>query len=288
MELIEQSYDILGPTPLTPEESSLWMERAARECYQSMDKIGPGSDKTIFNGLFKSGHGSVFEHSNIVMVTKEGAPAVLPEITKLVNSSDYIHRIRKDGRQYLYGNWRAWYEVLQLYSGMPFDEDITWASLYELIPDLFPDLELAPDNKDIPCNARRVSVRITTDRAILAEITRHRVLSFSVESQRFLRYMFIKFIYPYWYKTSPERPKRIFRESCVQAESNYGELLKAMSQQGARAVLTNQVACNMTVSGYIPQWEGLFKLRTPKHVYPQFRNLAVPMEQEFKEQDWYK
>ena len=43
------------------------LERYARTCYKSEDKIGPGSAAVLIKGLIKNGHESVIEHEKITV-----------------------------------------------------------------------------------------------------------------------------------------------------------------------------------------------------------------------------
>ena len=289
MELIHQSYGGLTTTPLDPEQALLHVEGAGRQCYQSMDKIGPGSAIKLYNQLKTGGHTSVFEHADIVLQSKPEAPLVIGETSYVIKASKYITHFRdKDtGTQYLYGNWRAWYEcLLKLYGvqGM----DITWFELYDKVGAILSQYTLATDEQSVPNQIKRVSVNLTTDRAILAEITRHRVMSFSVESQRYVKYDGIVFVLPYWYDSGTSLQQSLFNQSCLRTEEEYRALRDTgLPPQAARAVLTNQVSVNMTISGYQCDWDWLFTLRTAPGVYPQFLKLSVPLKEHCHSKSWW-
>ena len=53
MNLIDQSHKIWGISPSAYDEAILWIERAARNCYASQDKIKPGTAEKVFDGIMK-------------------------------------------------------------------------------------------------------------------------------------------------------------------------------------------------------------------------------------------
>ena len=59
MKIIDASYEIL--TPITGNELKM-IEKAARTCYKSEDKITDDSAKTFVKGLIKRGHEAMLEH----------------------------------------------------------------------------------------------------------------------------------------------------------------------------------------------------------------------------------
>lgn len=65
MKIIEPSYEIL--TPINRDEMLQRIERAARTCYKSEDKITTGSASKIVSALVKSGHHAMLEHASITV-----------------------------------------------------------------------------------------------------------------------------------------------------------------------------------------------------------------------------
>jgi thymidylate synthase (FAD) len=63
MKIIDPSYEILQISD--GEFIMQHIEKAARTCYKSEDKIKDGSAHGLLKGLLKSGHHSVFEHAGI-------------------------------------------------------------------------------------------------------------------------------------------------------------------------------------------------------------------------------
>ncbi len=278
MELIEQSHKIWGISPSTYDEAMLWIERAARNCYASQDKIKPGSAEKLIDGIMKSDppHSSVLEHVSIYAIREDVEPdrfdRIIKNKSKWLNSSD-----SEDSTYKVFGNLRAWMEGLKLMH--PFQ-------VYDWLKDMHFTIL---DNATVPDFAKRITVELTTDRAVLAEITRHRDdCAFSVESQRYVNYDDgITFVKPSWYDEADPQTRMFFDEHCEDCEMDYKMFrARGLPPQHARTVLNQQVKTTIVMSAYLPEWEWIFKLRTGPGAYPQMINLMQPVEAEFKERGW--
>lgn len=137
-----------------------------------------------------------------------------------------------------------------------------------------------------------VSVRIVTDRGVLAEITRHRLFSFSVESTRFANYSKDKFgneitcILPVWlYEEKQDSESFLIWEKAMKdSEEYYMKLLKkGWRPQEARQVLNNSLKTEIVMTGNLRNWRHFFELRTGPAAHPQVRELAKDMLKDFKE-----
>ena len=284
MKLIDQSHKIWGISPSTYDEAMLWIERAARNCYASQDKIKPGSAEKLIDGITKSDppHSSVLEHVSIYAI-REGQIVPYDQYFKNCLKSKWLHsefnEIALKGEMRgikAYGNLRAWMESLRLKHPR---EVYAWLEQngFTII-----------DNATVPDFAKRITVELTTDRAVLAEITRHRDdCAFSVESQRYINYDDgITFVKPSWWESCPTQ-QHLFKMACSNSEEAYRRLRSNnIPPQHARTVLNQQVKTTIVMSAYLPEWEWIFKLRTGSGAYPQMINLMQPVEAEFKERGW--
>lgn len=134
-----------------------------------------------------------------------------------------------------------------------------------------------------------MTVRITTSRAVLAELTRHRLSSFCVESQRYVNYKLgLTFIYPEWYlptnisgELDASEKKyywmsRIWFEKMGECEDAYQEMIvEGARPEEAREILPNSTACNLMMKANYREWRHIFQLRTASGVYPQMRSLMT-------------
>lgn len=279
MELIDQSYKIWGISPSTYDEAMLWIERAARNCYASQDKIKPGSAEKLIDGIMKSDppHSSVLEHISIYAARSLETKDQWHFYDSVLNSR-WLNKTSDAERGYAcYGNLRAWMESLRLKHPK---EVYAWLGKngFSII-----------DNATVPDFAKRITVELTTDRAVLAEITRHRDdVAFSVESQRYVNYdVGITFVKSSWYDEVDYSTQHEFEYWCRATEKEYKELrAKGLPPQHARTVLNQQVKTTIVMSAYLPEWEWIVKLRTGSGAYPQMINLISGVEAEFKERGW--
>lgn len=139
---------------------------------------------------------------------------------------------------------------------------------------------------EAPMEFADITFDITTSRAVLAEITRHRLASFCVESQRYIQEAKtgdITFIAPEWY--DPESGDSVVRlgsaawyHSMLDAENAYKELsFLGLKPEQAREVLPNSTACRIIMKANVREWRHIFDLRCSPAAYPQMRALATKM-----------
>lgn len=122
---------------------------------------------------------------------------------------------------------------------------------------------------------------ITTSRAVMAEITRHRQASFCVESQRYIQEAKtgdITFIQPEWYHDEGAQPERLWIEAMSDAEEAYKALINfEMKPQQAREVLPNSTACRIIMKANLREWRHFFNQRCSSAAYPAMRSQAKDM-----------
>lgn len=106
-------------------------------------------------------------------------------------------------------------------------------------------------------------------RAFLAELTRHRHLSFSVESQRFIGAGDANIVMPPAIRESNEETKRQFINDAGASILNYGDMQYELEQlpkkrrnEAARALLPNCTETRMVVTGNLRAWNEVIHRRT--------------------------
>lgn len=130
---------------------------------------------------------------------------------------------------------------------------------------------------------------MTTSRDVLAEITRHRMASFAVESQRYVNESKdeggIKFIRPLFYKPfdvsynysahdHEYEASRLWEESMELAEYFYNVMIAiGMKNQDARKVLPNSTACTIMMDVNLRELLHIYNLRSSSAAYPEIREL---------------
>lgn len=130
----------------------------------------------------------------------------------------------------------------------------------------------------------KISINIITSRSILAELTRHRLCSFSVASQRYIKYdNGITVIKPLFEEGTTKWT--LWYESCLSAENTYLNLLQLGAKaQEAREVLPNSTATELVMTANLREWRTIFRLRTDPAAHPQMRQLMTPILKEFNKQ----
>ncbi len=131
---------------------------------------------------------------------------------------------------------------------------------------------------EAPVEFADMTVDITTSRAVLAEITRHRMSSFCVESQRYIQEAKtgdITFVKPDWYdNTDEDDQSAIWHSSMRMAEIAYKNLIaQGAKPEQAREVLPNSTACRIIMKANLREWRHVFELRCSDAAYPPMRIL---------------
>ena len=124
-----------------------------------------------------------------------------------------------------------------------------------------------------------VTVRITTSRNVLAQLSRHRHITMAVNSQRYINYTSKKynrelsFIVP---EDLDDVQYLTWRAACQQAEDSYIELIEKYhkSTDTARSVLPNCTATTIVMTANIREWRHILELRCDKHASPDMQKIA--------------
>lgn len=146
-----------------------------------------------------------------------------------------------------------------------------------------------------------LAVRFVCGRAIAQQITRHRIPSYSMESQRYCNYAEEKFgdqitvIEPLFfdpheraaYDSAMTRyaPKyEIWHDAIESCEYAYKNLLeRGATPQEARAVLPNCTKTELIMTVNFRGWRQFLKTRTASGVDPELRYLTIPLLKRLKD-----
>jgi thymidylate synthase (FAD) len=120
------------------------------------------------------------------------------------------------------------------------------------------------------------SAIITTDRGVMAELTRHRLASFSVQSTRYVRHddpeSFAVIRPPF----KDEASEAAWLHAMTAAEGAYRRLIQAGERpQIARAVLPQCLATTIRMTANFREWRHILRLRTSPAAHPQMRELMT-------------
>lgn len=147
-----------------------------------------------------------------------------------------------------------------------------------------------------------ITGKFICDRGVMAELTRHRICSFSIESSRYCNYKDnVTFIIPTWminiqegeykvkfnYEELPikhiiEGPEFLnhsedintWIRSCSKCENDYLQLLEiGWNPQQARSVLPNSLKTEIVVTANLREWRHIFRLRLAKTAHPDMQTV---------------
>ena len=253
------------------------IELCGRTCYKSEDKITEDSAKKFVDTIIKSGHGSVLEHGTVYLAIPMTTYA--PDAVNIYRDNAYSKV--NDCNEFIftdkYGNKvSAW---------------CVTTNLRVLVEnDCLEDLEFLCEPTEY--HEKRAAVKFICSRGISHELVRHRIFSFSQESQRYCAYNKdkfggeITFIKPIWYEQKEDIDTSNYTDygySLLYAENRYLDLLEqGLKAQEAREVLPNSTKTEVIMTGFTSDWLHFFKLRTDKAAHPEMRKLTIPLEKEFK------
>lgn len=299
-----------GYLPLFPsDEALILLEKAGRTCYKSeKEDITASSAKAFCYRMFKSGHMSVIEHSNLVFVASFKFPSTDIDYTFFVKDEQIVNVLNlfnspfiKIDSSFVYSsdnksivmlghfqsNLRGWIEKF-IYDT---DEFENFEQIYNTIIErvtmvlskVFTNVTVEKKNKDIPYSMRRKAFRIVTNRSNLAELTRHRKdIAFSVESQRYVDAKEgVTFIQPYWFPKDDEEQTEDMKTAVIAtkeaflASENFYKALRdcGRSKQESRVVLNNGAATVIFVTANTKEWKHIFNLRCSSAADPEMQKM---------------
>ena len=313
MKLIKPSFSIWES------QSSLKdIERAARVCYQSQDKISEddSSAKILVANLIKREHYAMLEFGkNIVLEVNR---QVLNDLWNFSNEPFFKHfnvTFKDRHRAWLSMNPRTAIEFLKCYvrkTTINSDEILKlFCSVYTELPHeltfdinnpmcLYEENVYALPEGTTPSFTyedklvhKFVIVRFICDRGVSHEIVRHRHCSFAQKSTRYCdEKRAIEFIEPCWV---PQYFQNVmdattfskFKSVLIYIEALYKDLRGyGWKPEQARAILPNALSTEIVVKANLQEWKHIFGLRCDKAAHPSMRELMIPLQEEFKKRSY--
>jgi thymidylate synthase (FAD) len=259
------------------------IELAGRVCYKSEKKITEGSARAFCERIIESDHTSVLEHSNVLVVVPGHIGDDIAAYARryhtltgkqpMLTITSYIL-----GYLLISGNVRAWRDVLltqdrYTFAGDPL-LDVCEDADYDLSEHRMDPMYLDPNLREIHS---RITLRITCDRGVSHELVRHRVMSFSQESTRYVNYgkRGYTFIEPWWWDTMRGVMKHLILSEMKHSISVYDAMIsEGATPQLARAVLPNQIKTEVVVTATPAQWTEFLWLRMHKAAHPDMQRVA--------------
>lgn len=308
MRLIESSYKIL---PQEPGIDGVYKmcEIAGRTAYKSEDRITEGSAKKFVEALMKLKHGAVLEHGTVYLTIPDHEP---DEFGRM--DCGHIGVGNYGTNKYSRVTYKSYYqepnEIQKDYcSKIPRTTTYVTTNLRVLMENGWMD-DLQYLCEPTKYHERRVTVKFICSRSIAQEITRHRVFSFLMESQRYVSYNKDKFgreityIIPDWVKLRTNDLSQSDFDQCADdcvltwleslrnSESDYMYLIEeGLKAEEARSVLPNDCKTELVMTGFISDWKHFFDLRADGITgapHPDIKKLAEPLKQKFIELGLYE
>lgn len=310
MKLIESSYEII-PQDAGLEGVLKQIEIAARNCYKSEAFIKEGSAEKMVNALIKRGHGSPLEHGTVYLHFKYNSPVndinylEYTKIERFYRNNPYSKVVNRTEDHfnhdiYITSNYRVLIEHNRLSDLKYICEPTEYHKKRYTVR--------------FVCS-RSISHEIVRHRVMSFCQESQRYVNYSLD--KFGNE--ITYILPKWvidrtndtaetydpligfrrdylmdmpileavteHMVCEDRAISNWIDSLKKAESDYFYLLCdecGLKPEEARGVLPNDCKTDIIVTGFASDWIHFFKLRTANGAHPDMRNLACPLEAEFK------
>ena len=282
---------------MTPQEAIV--EFAGRTCYRSVDKMGHAPK--FLHARMTEGHQDIFEHVWITAVLIDDDDSV-----NLIESHRYAWVTRTENGQWCYvsANMRVWLELARTIL-------VARSVVARYLPGMFTgyQAELPAPSARVEMPERIVSGRATVNligihhpqiqvgadvelhwaatflldgvsRALTHQLVRHRLLSFSQESQRY-----VSLDKGGWYPIVPSaiasktQARQIADETWRAIERGYEQLRElGIRKEDARYLLPNATSTTIMVSGSIAAWRDVFGQRCAPDAQWEIRDVANAMK----------
>lgn len=226
MKIIKAGYQVIDEPSITKK-----IERIARICYKSEDKITEGTDIKMIKSLIKNQHTAMLEHGSVVLEVSEQEYDFISDNISVIESSvvsaeenkrmylrcSYVISSAKGTRYIISGNLRAWFNYMTEAVKLNALSKELVAALNSVTNNIFEEFEEAhvdtkefefynpsdtvyrviTDMSELSPQERMVhediSILFTVDRGVTHELVRMRDCSFAQESTRYCNYNLGKF-----------------------------------------------------------------------------------------------
>ena len=273
MEFIQPNFEIIEQEPGI-EGMFKHIEKAARVCYRSEDKITDNSYKHMLEILENKGHFSPLAHGSVYLSVPT---EYMPDFWKIIGSNNSFYNTiwtetsidKSDPKMY----WKYYTTNYRVIKELGLEKllDEYWEEPNELSP-------------------KRITVKVITSSAVAKEWNRHATsLAICEESTRYCAYNKDKFggeikcIEPLWLKEASSETAGLYINALENAEGAYLDLLSTgITAQNARGVLPKDIATTVYYTGFVDDWKHIFDMRCSNAAHPEIRRIMIPLREEFK------
>lgn len=277
------------------------IEKAARTCYKTEDRITEDSAEKMVRSLRQRQHYAMLEHGDYIFTFTDYHlyDIVVTALRRLMEDTGNVPLLaftNIDERPIISGNIRAWRELIASGSAAAYYFTGLIDPIYT--EDLIPPEDRCEDSRvrqlryaDLVGEVERrthlrQTVRFVVDRGVSHEFVRHRVMSFAQESTRWCNYSGDKFgreisvIEPSYLQPETEA-YNLWKRQCMSAEVGYfTEMNIGLLPEEARALLVNSTKTELVMTGTLGQWDHFFDMRarqTTGKAHPQAAEVAIPL-----------
>ena len=153
------------------------------------------------------------------------------------------------------------------------EDRITEDSAYRFIKGLLKSGHLSVLEHEI------ITIKVITNRAVSHQLVRHRIGSYSQESQRYCNYTKAKFKDDITFVLNDDIDNNerldIWKHHCYNTQVAYFDLIETgLNPETARGVLSNDVKTELILSKNLRAWREFLELRIKTDVDPQTRRLC--------------
>ena len=290
MKLIKQDFNIVNQQGFSIKDIKKHIEYCARISYKSQDKMTDTSYEKFVDMLVKKDHTRPLEFGTIHLRISEGVwnDMVLALATNYHYSTNWIQANLHFGEYFITTNYRYYLFLIKMY----------------------PEIEKYFTEEDNELFPKRHTVHFVLSRGIMDEFRTHVGLSHLAESTRYCNYDKDRFgseiacVIPHYcsdltegnsYDLSickynltqsenlSEKSAKWVKSMC-QAEQDYMDLINdGCIAQEARDVLPLSVKSELISCGFEDAWSNFFYRRCAKDAHPMAREIAIPLQEKFKE-----
>ncbi|GKT06837.1 FAD-dependent thymidylate synthase [Desulforhabdus sp. TSK] len=328
IQFVQTAASPQGIAPSAEGQALELIEICGRTAYKSEEKITRDSARSFVLMLKKHGHLSVLEHSNAVLRIAGSAPGVeghhppleafQESLKACLGSRIGYHRMAHLSAAVGFavsGNFRAWIDTLEYFR----EREPRYAVFFQThLNRFYPSLFHAPERPSEDFSNVTVSLleedeqlsalrrdptsdlpvfvfKFVCDRGITHEVVRHRVLSFTQESTRYVNYgnkgmtvILPEELEPFFDPLSggfsaqsplvemwTQRLETIFRWY-------QNDLDRGLKPQTARDILPNLLKSEILVSGRWSGWKHFIALRDSAQAHPRIRFIAREVRKYFE------
>lgn len=265
------------------------IEKAARTCYKSENLINENSAKTLVNRLINNKHYAMLEHGTIYLHRSDS-------LKEYNTPTDVFYN------KYLNNPYSKALKIT--ITSIPSEQsvvDVYVTTNYRVLVENNWLEDLKYWCEPTVYHERRYTLKLITDRGVMAEVTRHRAFSFGIESTRYCNYNSNKFgrelifIEPTWLNEYNKPTLLHHLEECEKLYLNLTDGVKQIgvvtepldrsyTAQEARQVLPNALKTEICMTGFASDWRFFFDLRyygETGRPHPDMESLASKAREEF-------